>query len=111
MSALFTADYIHQSGLTGRHPEESNARFCLILNMEAALCFVTEVQGKQGLVNVTHLLKDTSVVGKYVSMSVRVWTVCTVILSHVSDLAFWKYVKLTTVLFFLFYEDFKALKK
>lgn len=62
--------------------------FCLILIMEAALCSVTEVQGKQGLVNVTHLLKDTSVVGKYVSMSVRVWTVCTVILSYVSDLAF-----------------------
>lgn len=35
--------------------------------MEAALCSVTEVQGKQGLVNVTHLLKDTSVVGLYFS--------------------------------------------
>lgn len=53
-------------------PEESDARFCLIPNMDAALCSVTEVQGKHGLVNVTQLLKDTPVVGKYISMSVRV---------------------------------------
>lgn len=87
MSTLFTGDYIYQSGLTGGQPEESDARFCLVPNMDAALCSVTEVQGKHGLVNVTQLLKDTPVVGKYISTSVRVWKVCTVFLSYVSDLA------------------------
>lgn len=72
MSTLFTGDYIYQSGLTGGQPEESDARFCLVSNMDAALCSVTEVQGKHGLVNVTQMLKDTPVVGKYISMSVRV---------------------------------------